>query len=181
MSGSPGVRAADGGAFGRGLAFLGYGLLLLALPSLGASALLALILAYALRDGSAPLVASHHRFQIRIFWIGLVLLIVAAALATAALMDAVRPAPTSLHIPVSPHAQLIDFSPDNGPPATRPADVQVYSYSFGRRAFVWRTRALLEGYGAAVLLAFTPLWGLGAPLYGAVRLASGRGMGHRPS
>lgn len=174
-----GVPAVNGGAFGRGLAFAGYGLLLLALPSVGTSALLALILAYALRDGSAPLVASHHRFQIRIFWIGLLLLIVAAGLGTAALMDAVRPAPAPLRIPVSPHAQLIAYAADQ--PAPRQAGVQVFSYGFGRRAFVWRTRALLEGYGAAVLLAFAVLWSLGAPLYGAVRLASGRAMGHRPS
>src|ERR1700761_9234177 len=78
---------------GRGVAFLAYGLLLLAIPSFGSSAIVALILAYACRDGAPPVVQSHHRFQIRIFWIGLALGAAAIALAMAAVVEAGRSAP----------------------------------------------------------------------------------------
>src|SRR4051812_33502526 len=72
----------------RGMAFIIYGLLFLALPTLGSSAVVALILAYARRDGALPLIKSHHRFQIRIFWIGLAMGAAAVALAFSAMMDA---------------------------------------------------------------------------------------------
>jgi hypothetical protein len=162
------------------LTLLGYGLLLVAAPTLGASAVLAVILAYARRDGSSPLIASHCRFQIRIFWIGLGLAAAAAALGLTGLADAARLPPTPLQIPVSPHAQLISYAVGGEADDAIPADVQVFSDGFGRRGLIWRTRAILEGAGAMVLFAFAGLWGLGAPLYGAARLASGRAMGHSP-
>ena len=77
----------------RGVAFVVYGLLFLAAPTLGSSGVVALILAYACRDGAAPLIKSHHRFQIRIFWIGLAMGAAAIALAFSAMMDAGPPLP----------------------------------------------------------------------------------------
>lgn len=172
--------------FARGMAFLGYGLLLLALPSAGTSALLAVILAYARRDGSGPLIASHHRFQIRIFWIGLALAAASAILAASAFSDAVRWPSAPLRIPVSPQAQTVAYIPGVDRPGSLPspriqsADLQVFTYHFGDTPLKWRPRALLEAYGSMILFALACLWSLGAPLYGALRLASGRPMGHSP-
>lgn len=164
----------------RGLAMLGYGLLLLGAPTFGTSAILALILAYARRDGAAPLIASHCRFQIRIFWIGLALAAASAALGMSALTDAARSPPAPLHIQVSPRAKLISYAAGDALDHATPADVEVFNYSFGERTRVWRTRGILEGCASAVLFAFAGLWGVGAPIYGAARLASGRAMGHSP-
>ncbi len=167
----------------RGLAFLGYGLLFLGLPTLGTSALLGLVLAYARRDGASPIVASHHRFQIRLFWIGVAMSAAALVLGVTAVADAGR-APVHPHrIPVSPHATLISWPADE-PPLVSPADLgddlPRFTYRFQSQALTWSTRALLEGYSAAVLGVFSVLWAFGAPLYGAARLASGRGMGQSP-
>ena len=171
-------------AVGRGLTFLGYGLLLMAAPTFGTGAILALILAYARRDGASPLIASHCRFQIRIFWISLALVAASAALGMSALGDAARAPPPSRHIPVSPHAQRLSYTVAGPGERVLAIDDSTegpgFTYSFGSRTLVWRTRAILEGCASAVLFAFAGLWGVGAPLYGAARLASGRAMGHRP-
>jgi len=53
----------------RGLAFLGYGLLLVSPFLAGMSGLVGVVLAYVRRGGAAPLERSHYNFQIRIFWI----------------------------------------------------------------------------------------------------------------
>ena len=53
----------------RGLAFLGYGLLLISPFLAGMSGLVGVVLAYVRRSGAAPLERSHYNFQIRIFWI----------------------------------------------------------------------------------------------------------------
>jgi hypothetical protein len=167
--------------FARAMAFLAYFLLLGALPTFGSSALLALVLAYARRDGSTPLIRSHHQFQIRVFWIGLALTVAAVALAASAWIDTMRPAPQPFHIPRSPDAQLIAFHPGRQDLHAQPA--AFYSWSYGvahAHAQGIRTRALLEGYGAMVSVAFAGLWGILAPLWGLVRLASGRPMGHSP-
>ena len=56
----------------RNLALLAYGLLFVGVFCAGLSALAALAIAYARRRQAGALVASHHRFQIFIFWVGFV-------------------------------------------------------------------------------------------------------------
>ena len=56
----------------RNLALLSYGLLFVGLFCAGISALVALAIAYSRRRHVDPLVASHYRFQILIFWVGFV-------------------------------------------------------------------------------------------------------------
>jgi uncharacterized membrane protein len=155
--------------FARWMAFLGYALLLLAPPTLGTAAVLALILAYARRDGALPLIRSHHQFQIRIFWISLALFVASGAFFLAALFATLSAPPPVMRIPRSVHAQTI---------AWRPQAVQGFSYGFRSQGGRWSRRARLEGGVAAVLFGSAVLWTFGAPLWGASRLASGRPMGH---
>lgn len=165
--------------FARGVAFLIYGLLFLAIPTLGSSAFVALILAYARRDGAAPLIRSHHRFQIRIFWIGLAMGAAAIALAFSAMMDAGPSLPPPMHIPRSPQAELVSYRVEEpGQAREERADLPAFRYHFNARALNWRTRSVLEGSASGLLFVFACLWGFIAPLYGAARLASGRPMGH---
>jgi uncharacterized membrane protein len=169
-------------AFARGLAFLGYGLLILALPTAGTSALLALVLAYGRRDGSGLMLGSHHRFQIRIFWIDLALAAAAAVLGATAFADAAWSSLPRPDLPLSPRGQLVALAalPSGLRPVDLwPADIQVFHYSFGGPVR-WPLRALAEAWGSVCLFAMACLWSLGAPLYGALRLASGRPMGHSP-
>jgi hypothetical protein len=161
------------------VAFLIYGLLFLAIPTLGSSAFVALILAYARRDGAAPLIRSHHRFQIRIFWIGLAMGAAAIALAFSAMMDAGPSLPPPMHIPRSPQAELVSYRVEEpGQAREERADLPAFRYHFNARALNWRTRSVLEGSASGLLFVFACLWGFIAPLYGAARLASGRPMGH---
>lgn len=161
------------------MAFVVYGLLFLAAPTLGSSGVVALILAYACRDGTAPLIKSHHRFQIRIFWIGLALAAAALALAFSAMMDAGPSLPAPMHIPRSPHAELVSYRVDQPiAPADDQADLPAFRYHFTARTLNWRTRSVLEASASGLLFVFACLWSVLAPLYGAARLASGRPMGH---
>jgi uncharacterized membrane protein len=163
----------------RGMAFAIYGLLFLALPTLGSSGLVALILAYAGRDGAAPLIRSHHRFQIRIFWIGLAMGAAAIALGFSAMMDAGPSLPPPMHIPRSPDAEQVAYRAD-APlhPVEDRVDGPAFRYRFSTRALNWRTRSVLEGSASGLLFVFASLWSFIAPLYGAARLASGRPIGH---
>jgi uncharacterized membrane protein len=162
-------------SFSRGMAFLGYFLLLGALPTLGSSALIALVLAYARRDGAAPLIRSHHRFQIRIFWIGLALTVAAVALGFSAWLSAGEPPTAPFHIPHSPDAQAVAYHPLSDEVGLQPAALYSWSYGFERGV---GTRALMEGYAAMISIAMAGLWSIAAPLWGLVRLASGRPIGH---
>lgn len=62
----------------RNLAILGYALLFVSPFVAGLSALATVILAYVRRHGAEPLARSHYDFQIRIFWIGVVLSLISA-------------------------------------------------------------------------------------------------------
>ncbi len=77
----PGAEDVD-----RNLAMLCYGLLFLAIFLAGVPALVAVAIAYARRDQANPLVASHHRFQIFVFWVGVGLTLLAALSGLAAVV-----------------------------------------------------------------------------------------------
>jgi uncharacterized membrane protein len=161
--------------FARAMAFAAYFLLLAALPTFGFGAVLGLIIAYARRDASTPLIRSHHRFQIRIFWVGVALAAAALALGASAGIDAWRaPAPRPLHIQRSPDAQTIAYRPGDEPRRPKPAAFYHWSYESPGMP----QRAILEGYAAMATVAVAGLWGIFTPLWGAARLASRRPMGH---
>lgn len=158
----------------RGLAFLAYVLLLLGCLTLGTSAVVGVVIAYAGRDGALPLIRSHFQFQIHIFWVTLALLVMSAALVMSAFIDAAR-APPRLRIPISPHAQLIAYRPDL-PARPEPAQF-VYHFRFGD--LNWTPRARFKSSAAGLFLACAALWGFAAPVWGMARLASGLAIGHR--
>lgn len=64
----------------RIIAGLNYGLLFLT-PFFGITPLIAAVLAYVRRNSADPLLKSHYSFQIRMFWIGLFVLVAATVAA----------------------------------------------------------------------------------------------------
>ncbi len=166
--------------FARGMAFAAYFLLLGALPTFGTSALLGLLIAYARRDGSGLLIRSHHRFQIRIFWVGLALVVAAMALGLSAWSHSwsLPFDPPPLRIERSPDAQTISYSPSPSAYHPQAAPAAFYSWSYKSPGAHLGLRAMLEGYAAMATILVAGLWGVFTPLWGLVRLASGRPIGH---
>src|ERR1700756_730182 len=82
-------RASNAADVDRNIALLAYGLLFFAIFFAGAPALIAVAIAYARRKDVDAFVASHHRFQIFIFWIGFALPLLAALSGLAALLSIV--------------------------------------------------------------------------------------------
>ncbi|MGE5566309.1 MAG: hypothetical protein ACM3YN_09180 [Parcubacteria group bacterium] len=66
------------------LALLGYALLFFSIFFAGMPGLVAAIIAYAQRQAVSPAIKSHYNFQIRIFWVGVVLSMIAAVSGVAA-------------------------------------------------------------------------------------------------
>ncbi|QUD89012.1 hypothetical protein [Phenylobacterium montanum] len=80
-------RPANAADVDRNIAMLGYGLLFFAIFFAGAPALIAVAIAYARRRDVNCTVASHHRFQIYIFWVGFALTLLMALSGLAALLS----------------------------------------------------------------------------------------------
>ena len=135
----------------RNIALLAYGLLFLAVFFAGVPALIAVAIAYARKRAVEPTVASHHRFQILIFWIGFVLTLLAAlcglAAALAILSDLFR---AVFH--VGWQSWRVD---------------QKGELHIGHAFFTFVA-------GAIVMGAVTGLWLMIASAYGFIRLASRR-------
>lgn len=133
----------------RNIALLAYGLLFFAIFFAGAPALVAVAIAYARRRDVAAPVASHHRFQIFIFWIGFAMTLLAAFSGLAALLSI-----------IGDLFQEVIHGGWTGWDAIEAADLHV------GRAFVAFAAA------AAVLGALTGVWLLVTSAYGFIRLAS---------
>lgn len=73
----------------RNLALLAYGLLFFAIFFAGVPAVIAVLIAYSRRGLVDRAIASHHRFQITIFWVGFALTALAAICGVAAVIAAV--------------------------------------------------------------------------------------------
>lgn len=58
------------GAFDRGMAFLGYGLLAASVFMAWIPAVVAAVIAFAHRRDAHPVAVSHFRFQLLVFWWG---------------------------------------------------------------------------------------------------------------
>ncbi len=89
QGGPPARSGAEAGdpymaTFDRGVALAAYGLLFLSPFMLGAPALAGMGMAYAHKNDAHSLMRSHYRFQIRIFWITVVCLVIGFALAIGA-------------------------------------------------------------------------------------------------
>ncbi len=73
----------------RNLALVSYALLFSSIFFAGIPALIAVVIAYAQRDQASPRIVSHYNFQIRIFWVALILSVLAAACGTFGLIAAI--------------------------------------------------------------------------------------------
>ena len=135
----------------RNIALLCYGLLFFAIFFAGAPALIAVAIAYARRCSVEPMVASHHRFQIFIFWIGFALTLLAALCGLIA----------ALSIMIDLFGAMVHAGWENW------RIVQAADLHIGQTFFTLIAAAVVLG-------AFTGLWLWIAAAYGFVRLASGR-------
>jgi uncharacterized membrane protein len=73
----------------RSLAMLNYGLFLVSIFLAGAPGLIAVAIAYSQKPRAAPLLRSHYRFQIGLFWSGFVLGLIAGVLFFTGLVTAI--------------------------------------------------------------------------------------------
>jgi uncharacterized membrane protein len=138
--------------FDRLVALGGYGLLFAAIFTFGASALAALALALFHRDDAQPLIRGHYRFQIRIFLIALLLLILSSM---AALLGG--------GLALGQAMGFVELRPG-----------QVAAAAGGGQA--WTAGGLVL---AAVLFAgLSALWTLAASGFGFLRLIANRPIGH---
>lgn len=71
----------------RNLAMVNYALLFAAAFFAGVPALVAVIIAYVQRESAPPPLRAHHDFQIRIFWVGFLMSVIAGACALGALLS----------------------------------------------------------------------------------------------
>jgi uncharacterized membrane protein len=141
-------RASNAADIDRNIGLLSYGLLFFAIFFAGAPALIAVAIAYARRRDVNCTVASHHRFQIYIFWVGFALTLLAAFSGLAALLSIVG---DLLHVVMQARWDSWDV-------------VQTTSLHVGRPFFVFATAAA----GLGVL---TGLWLMVTAGYGFIRLA----------
>jgi hypothetical protein len=158
-------------------AYIGYGLLLFSLFTCGAAGLLAMILAYDRKGQSAPLAATHFRFQLKIFWICFALTLAAGALWFGGLLSLLRsapPPPPLIHN--QPDAQLVHIADA----WSQPVAAQMWSYHFDMHpAHVPGATAFQLTVGA-LMLAGAVLFSWIGPIFGIVRLAAGRPIGQAP-
>lgn len=147
-------RAAD---TARNLALVNYGLLFAAIFFAGVPALIAVIIAYAQRDEASPTLRSHHDFQIRIFWVAFALTLAAGICFLGATISVI--------------AELFEFTRANGLGALETIQIDLSRVSIDG--------AVVGMVVASLVLTFLcALWLIAAPVFGFIRLASERGIGH---
>ena len=71
----------------RVMGMINYGLLFSAIFFVGVPGIVAVILAYTQRAAAGPVMRDHYRFQIQIFWIGLLLGLIAGVCGLWAILD----------------------------------------------------------------------------------------------
>ena len=141
----------------RNLALVAYGLLGIAVFFAGLPGLVAVVIAYSQRRDVCPMIAQHHAFQIRIFWVSFVISLVASACALVGLLTGI--------------GDLIDFLNDGG----------WDRMNAGRMTLAeLRVDALpLSLIGVAIVLTvLTGLWLICASTFGFLRLANQRAPVH---
>lgn len=143
----------------RNLALLGYGLLGVSIFFAGVTALVAVIVAYALHDAATEQLSRHFRLQIRIFWIGIAFVLLTAVSGLVAAFGALG---NFLH---------------QTPPADLVRHVVLWGYDIdlsGLRVTPLVIVASAVAVGAALL---GIAWMIVAPTVGFIRLASSRHFG----
>jgi len=158
VTANPVTGEPERGDLDRNLALLNYGLLFASVIFAGMPGMVAVVIAYSQRAAAAPAIRQHYNYQIRIFWIAVILTVVAALSALAAMAIGVG---QLFHVGFSGNWDAWDsISLDSSEVVLSPQVV-----------------ALLLVTAAASISAC--LWLLLAPLVGFIRLASRRGMGDR--
>lgn len=142
----------------RNLALLGYGLLFAAVFFAGIPALIAVIIAYSQRGETGAPLRSHYDFQIRIFWVGFVLTMIAAACAIAAVLIGI--------------GEFLEFSMAGGFDAWDNIVIDMDDVRIDASVVILTVSAII-----ASLL--TAIWLVAAPAFGFIRLASERPIGDR--
>jgi uncharacterized membrane protein len=151
------AKAARDLAGARNLAMLNYALLFAAAFFAGVPALIAVIIAYVQRDGAPASLRRHHDFQIRIFWTGFILSVIAGACALGALL--------------SLGGELIEVSRVSG---WDHVEVDVSRLTLDGRV-------IALGLACAAFSLLTAVWLVAAPAVGFIRLASEPAMGESPA
>lgn len=140
----------------RNLAYLVYGLLFFSLFFAGAPALVALVIAYSRRGDVSPLIASHHRFQIMIFWIAMIIGLIGG---------------------ISLFASIGTFIANIAHSISEGGSISLNTFSLEVKDVhmpVATVTFAIIAIGATLLTGF---WMVLASMFGALRLASGRPMG----
>lgn len=143
----------------RNLALLSYGLLGVSVFFAGITALVAVIIAYSLHNAATEELSRHFRFQTRIFWVGVVCILVTIVAAIVATLGA---AGNLLH---------------TAPPPDLVRTMEVFGYPVdlsGLRLTPLVMTALAISAGSAL---FGALWMMLASAFGFIRLASSKHIG----
>ena len=155
---TPAVVEPGKGDVDSNLALLGYALLFFSIFFAGMPGLVAAVIAYAQRDSTNPSVRSHYNFQIRIFWVAVVLSLISALTAVAAAAISV--------------GHFVEMGVQGGWDAWDGISFSTSNIHIDPAVVV------LLGITALMALA-TALWLMLAPLVGFIRLATQRSMGDR--
>lgn len=155
-------RVASGrdGDAAREPALIGYGLLLAAIFFFGATALVAVVIAYSKRGAASPLLRSHYDFQVRIFWTAFFLALVSGAAGLAGVIAGLGElmAATSVSVLAEDQGVQVDMS------------------------HMTLNRPVLALFGTAMLFGVAGVfWLIVTPTLGFIRLASGRPMRDSPA
>lgn len=127
----------------RVMGLIGYGLLFSGIFFAGVPAIVAVIMAYSQRGSASPVLRDHYRFQIQIFWIGMLMGLIAGICGLWATIDAFTDAGgRQMHETVD--VSDLDFSP----------------------------KVIGLYIAAGVGLALMTLWSLAAPAVGFLRLVT---------
>ena len=141
----------------RSLAVINYALLFSSVFFAGVPAVIAAVIAYSQRDDASPQLASHHNFQIRIFWVAFVIALAAGLCFLGAI--------------VSIAGELFQVTRLEGWKVPDQVQVRLSDVTVDRTLIV-----LFAGTG--LFSAIGGLWLIFAPALGFIRLASAQGMGH---
>lgn len=138
------------------LAVLSYLLLFAAPFCFGVSALIAVALAYARKADAQPPALGHYRFQVRIFWVGLLL----ALLSAAAVFFGIGVLYGDVMAAVKDHVSLADYFAESS-----------------RMDLKFHPTGVVAMFAGAVLAAATAIWLITTSVFGLVRIASGKPIG----
>lgn len=154
------TSGARGGETATNIALVNYGLLFASIFFAGVPGLIAVIIAYALRDEAPPTVRTHHDFQIRIFWVAFALALAAGICGLVAVVNGI--------------GELLEFTRANGWDGFDSIRIDLSQFTIDG--------TIVGMIVASIVLSFLcALWLIAAPAFGFVRLASERAIGETPA